>query len=275
MKRKLVLLFCLAVFTQQFVFSQNAYKAGKKDGVWIATSGAQALHQACAAVAAKLDDLGIGDQLVSGMCSDLFTYLQNAMQQQSTSQVSELVVQAADHAASAYEQALANKVATQSLSESQVRFAHQVAQGAGTYVSLDSVVLRDKAMAVSRDRGVSFGEALRIVRHSFASDVVEPDVLKSAVVSAIHEKLSSMLQGKKKVINPFDVEQLAKAATDAVQKLNVSGHSEVSDAIVGSLKFLSRGSNGTAVDPAGVDSIATKAATSAAAAYSKHLSSVS
>ncbi len=34
MRNKLFAIICLFVFIQQFAFAQNAYKAGKKDGVW-------------------------------------------------------------------------------------------------------------------------------------------------------------------------------------------------------------------------------------------------
>lgn len=251
----------------------------KKDGDWIATSGSQMLRQACAVVAVELGALGIGDELISAMMADLFVYLSYRCGGSSPiGTLSDLVAQAADHAASAYEQSIANRVETQSLAESQIEFAHQVARGARSYVSVDSVVMRDKAMEVSRDRGVSFGEALRIVRHSFASDVVEPDVLKASVLAAMRDKFGSILQGKQKVVTSFDLEQIKKAATDAVAKLNISGASQVHDAVQQSLSAIGSKSGQyeqAAINPADVESIVAKAATSAAAAYSKHLSSVS
>jgi hypothetical protein len=249
----------------------------KGDSEWIATSGATALYNACASVGDKLHELGIGDQLISGMKEDLFAYLnRQVLGLIYSGTLSDLISQTADHVASTYEQALANKVATQQYSEGQIEFARQVVQGTGSYVSLDDVALRDKAVAVSRDRGVSFGEALTIVRHSFASDVVEPDVLKSDVIAALREKFNSMLQGKTKVLSSFDVEQILKAATDAVTKLKISGYKEVSDAMKKSLDALMQGdAQQTAINPADIEAIAAKAATSAALAYSKHLSSVS
>jgi hypothetical protein len=248
----------------------------KGDATWIATSGAYAIRQGCAAVAENLDALGIGDQLISGISSDLQAFLNNAVLQQGyNGLLSDLVTQAGDHVAAVYQQALANKVATQGLSESQIAYAVRMSDESHSAVSLDSVVLRDEALAVSKSRGVSFGEALRIVRRSFASEVVEPDAVKQAVHQALRGKLDGMLQGKKTVVNRFDVKQAHAAAMAAVQKLNTSGYGEVSDAVEGSLNNLFSGDQQeAAIDPADLESIAAKAGSSAAAAYSKHLNSV-
>lgn len=247
------------------------------DSEWIATSGATALYNACASVGDKLHELGIGYQLISGMKEDLFAYLnRQVLGLIYGGTLSGLISQTADHVASTYEQALANKVATQQYSEGQIELARQVVQGTGSYVSMDDVALRDNAMAVCKDRGVSFGEALRIVRHSFASDVVKPEELSSVISAALREKFGSMLQGKEKVLSSSDCEQALKAAMDAVKKLNISGWNQVWDAVKKSLSTLVQGSaEQAAVKPGDVEAIAAKASTSAALAYSKHLSSVS
>ena len=43
MKKKMVLYFCVFVFFLQSLFAQNAYKGGKKDGVWNYYSSNQVL----------------------------------------------------------------------------------------------------------------------------------------------------------------------------------------------------------------------------------------
>jgi hypothetical protein len=241
----------------------------KKNGEWIATSGAQALHQACASVSDKLDALGIGDQLVSGMCSDLFTYLQNAVGRAGT--LSDLVTQAADHVASAYEQALINKVPAQSLSERQMTVARQVAQGTGSYVSLDSVDFRDRAMAISRSRGVSFGEALSLARHGveFADDVIEPQKLDNALTPSLKSSFVTIFGGaQQKIIGAMDVLKIKEQIQKTLSDLGMgSATSAVTKAVESTLNAVSG-----VVQLSAVDGIIRKVVSAAQQAYKQAIS---
>lgn len=256
----------------------SLWNPGANPGIWLATSGAQVLKSAMAAVSVNLRALGMGPQITETLTTDLLAFLNNLITGGVLS-FPNIVANAGDRIQQAYEDALKNRVDTQvwsEFSEEQFSEAVRLSDSGHTAVDVTSILLRDKALLISKQRGVSFGEALQIARRSLAEDVVQPDVMKQTVHTALRDKLSGMLQGKKKVVSRFDLKQAQEAAMGAVKKLNTSGYGEISDAVEGSLNGLFSGDQDqTAIDPADLESIAAKAGDSAAAAYSKHLKSVS
>lgn len=245
-----------------------------RGGSWIATTGSQVLKDGINEVCVRLRALGMGPQIVDGLTSDLFTFLNNLVTSGVLSFPS-IISQAGDHIQQRYEEALKNKVASQVWSEEQ--FAEAARIGGYSYIDMDSMRLRDSALQIAKRKNISFGEALTLARSgaAFADDVVEPSVIKDTVHTAVRDHLGTALQGKKKVVRGFDLKQTHEKVMSAVKKLNISGSQEIGDAVQASFNKLVPADGEGIIDPADLDAISSAAGESAAAAYQRHLKAVS
>lgn len=242
---------------------------------WIATAGASAIKDAASAVAAKLDAMGLGDQAISALTAELSTFLTGLVLKQPTSaKLSDLISQAADHAQQVYTQALANKLPTQVWTEA-VRMSDESRMA----VDVSSIVLRDNALRISKQRGISFGDALRIARTrtvTLADDVADASAIRQAVEGAMRGVLNKALSGKQqKVIGSEEVFQAGNAISDALKQLNIGNVKDVTDAATSCLSDVLSDNGDGMMSAANMDSLVSQAGDRATAAYSQYLKSLS
>lgn len=164
-------------------------------------------------VGSRLADLGLGQQIISSLKTELTNFLNYAFHPGATpGKPSDVIPQAVDHMTAIYKQALANKVETQVWSDGMVRPVH-------------GVMLRDRAETLARQRNISFGEALKVARReiSMAADAsLNSDQIKQAVEGDIVNAVTSVFNGKPKIIfESMDALKIMEAVKAAIARLDI------------------------------------------------------
>lgn len=192
--------------------------------------GMFAVNYSADMVQVEFEKLGLGPQVVSALKAELTRYLSSRLNASlsgtvlDSTQVNAAISDVGDHMQQVYTAALANKVDTQVWSEQQFSEAQNLSDGGHCAVSMDSMLLRDAAVKIQKQRGISFGEALTLARRgvTFADDVVDPQALKDQLSAFLQSSFGSLFQGaQQKIIQSTDVLQIADEARDALRPLNL------------------------------------------------------
>ena len=141
--------------------------------------------------------------------------------------------------------------------------------------AFSSVVLRDAATHIAKQRNISFCEALPIARRELANmadEVVTPAQINSAVAAAIKDAFAQIMGGKAMIIGGSDTFKVESAVAEALSQLHVHQNavtlikSDVSAVLASNLDKSTLQAHMT---PADVDSIAASAASRAENIYTK------
>jgi hypothetical protein len=157
----------------------------------------------------RLSELGLGPNIVSSLKMELSNFLNYAFQ---NGKPSDVIPQAADHMVVVYKQALANKVETQVWSDGLVR-------------PVQGVALAERANKLTRQRNISFGEALRIARleTTMAADAsLTSDQIEQAIKGDVTNVLTSLFNGKPKIIfESGDALKVMEAVKAAITRMDI------------------------------------------------------
>ncbi|MBZ5531818.1 MAG: hypothetical protein LAO20_10330 [Acidobacteriia bacterium] len=246
------------------------------------------INEAVAQVESALEKLGLGRQLVDGIEAVLSVFLNKSLMGNtageglSPADARSVVANAADACVQAYADGLRNKIATQDWNRVNPADTLKLSDDRRSYVDITSITLRDTAMAISKQRGFSFGEALTLARHGeicMATDVLEADHIKQIVESELRGFFAKVFAGKQEMIlDAGEVFQAGEAVSSAMAKLNLGA------TMAGTLKakltdflnnILDRGKDHrVSVSASDVASMATKAADLLAKAYAGELATL-
>jgi hypothetical protein len=203
----------------------------------------------------RLSELGLGPNIVSSLKMELSNFLNYAFQ---NGKPSDVIPQASDHMTAIYKQALANKVETQVWSDGIVR-------------PVQGVALAERAEKLSRQRNISFGEALNLARSGveLADDVIDPQKLDDALTPLLKSVFMTIFGGaQQKIIDAMDVLKFQEQVQKVVSDLGVgAAASAVTKAVENSLDAV-RG----VVQLSAIDGIIGKAIAAAQRAYKQAIS---
>ncbi|MFL6313890.1 MAG: hypothetical protein ACJ71W_17470 [Terriglobales bacterium] len=203
----------------------------------------------------RLSELGLGPNIVSSLKMELSNFLNYAFQ---NGRPSDVIPQASDHMTAIYKQALANKIETQVWSDGIVR-------------PVQGVALAERAEKLSRQRNISFGEALNLARSGveLADDVIDPQRLDDALRPLLKSIFMTIFGGaQQKIIDAMDVLKFQEQVKKALSDLGVgAAASTVTKAVENSLDAVSG-----VVQLNAIDGIIGKAVAAAQQAYKQALS---
>jgi hypothetical protein len=168
-----------------------------------------AISQGCEEVGNHLAALGLGPQIISALKTELSNWL-NYNGNNSTP--SAVTWAAGDHVQKVYTDALANKVATQVWADGIVR-------------PVQGVALAERAEKLSRQRNISFGEALNIARREItmgADASLTSDQIEHAIAGDVTNAVNSAFNGKPKIIfESMDALKIIEAVKAAITRLDI------------------------------------------------------
>jgi hypothetical protein len=157
----------------------------------------------------RLSELGLGPNIVSSLKMELSNFLNYAFQ---TGTPSSVIPQAADHTAAVYTHALANKIGTQTWSDGIAR-------------PVQGVALAERAEKLTKQRNISFGEALNIARReiTMAADAsLTSDQIEQAIAGDVKNAVISVFNGKPKIIfESGDALKIMEAVKAAITRLDI------------------------------------------------------
>jgi hypothetical protein len=244
---------------------------GGDPAIWWATSGAQAIRDAMQQVGSRLRALGMGPQIISALTTEMQTFLNNATQGTGIPPISDIIAATCVHVQQTYARALANKVDSQVWAEERFdeRGLVPVVNGGYVPVRRGSVQMAERAWQIEHERGIEFGEALRIARHEqFAADVADAQQLEEAVATALKTVLTTIFEGKQqKQLDGMDVLKAIEAVSKALTQMNISGVPTLEMALRDSLDDSTSG----VTNANEIDSIISKAVTAVQRAYAQVL----
>lgn len=166
-------------------------------------------------VGSRLAALGLGPQIVSSLKLELSNFLNYTFNPGNSipGKPSDVIPQATDHMFTIYKQALANKVETQAWSED------------GITRPVTGVELRNRADQLSRQRNISFGDALRIARQeiTMAADAsLTSDQIEQAIAADVKNTLNGVLGDKSQIIfESMDGLKVMEAVKAAIKRLDI------------------------------------------------------